>query len=115
MQGRTRCRPCMRIMIFTIKTGSVILSAAKDDKWQGGLCGRPETLLSSQFLPSRLQLAQALLLARQLLTLFLNHLWPGPGNKGLVRELALNARNLLLCLGDLLVETFQLSAGIKHP
>src|SRR6266487_2960734 len=66
-----------------------------------------EISLSSQFLPSRLQLAHALLLASQLLTLLLDHFRPGPGNKGFVRELALNAHNLLLRLGNLLVETFQ--------
>src|SRR6266704_1940070 len=38
-------------------------------------------LLSSQFLPSRLHLAQALLLSCQFLTLILNNLRPGPANR----------------------------------
>src|SRR5438132_8289613 len=87
-----------------------ILRCAQDDKWRAACRSRPETLLSSQFLPSRLQLAQALLLGCQLLTLLLDHPWPGPGNKGSIRELALNARDLLLSLRNLLVETFQFSA-----
>ncbi len=64
-------------------------------------------LLSSQFLPSRLQLAQALLLGCQFLTLILNNLRPGPGNKRFVRELALYARNLPLRLSKFLIEAFQ--------